>query len=114
MSEAMRYVIARLFAEAPKLTDEDGSPRADQAPALECHVVLTSGQQMQGALSTTPEGTLRMMTPNQQIDPRTRQPMGLPVMVESFFDYDQVSCIAVVRPVTVDGAKKDSPIIHSS
>ena len=101
----LRKVVERLFAEAPKLTAPDGTPRADQAPALECHVVLQAGQAIQGSLSVTPEGTLRLLAPNQ---------IGKPprlVMVEHFFDWNQVADIAVVREVE---AEAEAPRIHTS
>jgi hypothetical protein len=87
----IKRVLDRLFAEAPKLTDASGSPDPTQAPALECHVMLRSGGAIQGALSVTPEGTLRMLCPN-QIGKR-------PVMVEHFFDYEQIADIALFREV---------------
>lgn len=82
----MREVIARLFSEAPRL---DGA--VDQAPALEVHILLRSGAPIQfsGVLSTTPEGGLRLLTP---------APGGQ--MVESFFDYSDVTSVAVVRKIT--------------
>lgn len=84
--ERMKRVIDRLFATAPKL-----ETAAAQAPALECFIVLKSGSQIQGALSVTPEGTLRLLAGNAV--------NGKPVMVEYFFDYDQVASVAVLREV---------------
>lgn len=107
----IKHVIERLFAEAPKLTAEDGTPRDDQAPALECMLVLKSGMQVAGSLSVTPEGTLRLLMLNQRTD---RGMAGAPVMTESFFDYDQVSMITVKREVTLGQAPDPSPIIHTS
>jgi len=94
--ERMRAVIDRLFAEAPKLTRPDGTPRDDQAPALECQICLRSGGQIGGSLSMTPEGTLRMLSPMQ-----LPKKGGMPelVMVEHFFAYEEVSDIAVIRKV---------------
>jgi len=89
----MRQVIDRLFAEAPKL---DGGGKADpaQAPAIEVHILLRSGAPIQfsGVLSTTPEGTLRLMTPTKNGD-------GKPCMIEQFLDYADVTSVAVVRDV---------------
>ncbi len=83
----MREVISRLFNEAPKL---EGA--ADQAPALEVHILLRSGAPIQfsGILSTTPEGSLRLMTP-------TKDGNGKMCMIEQFFDYSDVTSVALVR-----------------
>lgn len=98
----MKKVLERLFAEAPKMTDGSGKSDATQAPALECHVVLKGGAALHGALSVTPEGTLRLLAPNQ---------VGQkPVMVEHFFDYEQVADVAVFREVK---ASEGSRIITS-
>ncbi len=86
----MKRVIDRLFAEAPKLTDAKGQPDPTQAPAVQCQILLKAGGGIVGALSVTPEGTLRLLAPNQNKN-------GQPMMVEHFFDYEQVADIAVVR-----------------
>lgn len=93
----MKRVIDRLFSDAPKMTDGAGKPDPTQAPALQCHVMLKAGGSIQGALSVTPEGTLRMMAPN-QIGQK-------PVMVEHFFDYEQVADIAIFREVKTEGSR---------
>ena len=88
----MERVIGRLFAEAPKLEDASGKAAARQALALpQAMVVLKCGMSLQGAMSTTPEGTLRVMTPSKDGD------TARPIMVEQFFDYSDVSMIAVPR-----------------
>ncbi len=87
----MKRVITRLFADAPKMTDASGKPDDTQAPALMCHVMLAAGGALQGTLSVTPEGTLRLAMPNTL--------NGKPVIVEHFFDYEQVADIAVFREV---------------
>lgn len=87
----MQKLVERLFAEAPKMTDGAGNPDPTQAPALQCHVMLKAGGSMQGALSVTPEGTLRMLAMN-KVDNR-------PVMVEHFFDYEQIADVAIFREV---------------
>jgi hypothetical protein len=94
--QRMRALIDRLFAEAPKLTHPDGTPRDDQAPALECQIMLKAGGQIGGSLSVTPEGTLRLLSP-MHMNPKTG-PLEL-VMVEHFFNYEEVSDIAVIRKV---------------
>lgn len=110
----MKATIDRLLKEAPKLDDAgdtipaNGKRRAPQAPAVEAHVVLRSGQQIHGALSTCVDGVgLRMLAMN-------KTPAGTVVAVESFFDYAEVSCISVLRPVTSDAPEHPSPIIHTS
>jgi hypothetical protein len=80
----MRGLIDRLLDEAPKVSDAD-------APAIECAVMLGSGAVIQGALSRTQEGMLRMMS---------RQGDEL---VEQFFDYHNVAVVAVRRAVTRTG-----------
>lgn len=90
----VRALIERLFASAPSLGN-------GQAPAVEVAVVLRTGVQLQGSLSVAPEGLLRMLSPNQKTDPRTRQPIGT-VMVESFFDYEEVASVAVIREVELE------------
>lgn len=89
----MKRLIDRLFAQAPKLTDASGKPDPTQAPALECHVMLKAGGAVVGSLSVTPEGMLRMLSPNQAKG-------GKPVMIEHFFDYEQVADIAVFREIS--------------
>lgn len=100
----MFRVIKRLFAEAPKLENPDGSPREDQAPAIECAVMFKGGHGIQGALSETPEGTLRMLVFGQ--DPKSREL----VTIEHFFKYDDVVDIAVPRKSAVTEGSR----IHTS
>lgn len=105
MTEAvnrMKALVQQLLKDSPKISDGDD-------PAIECAVVLKSGMQINGALSQR-GGLCRMMQVNERVDPRTRQPMGI-VMVEHFFDYEQISDIAIPREVKVD--KPEQPIIHS-
>jgi hypothetical protein len=51
-------------------------------------------QPLYGALSETPEGGLRMLSPHSA---------GL--LMEQFFDYDSVIVVAVQRAVTADGSR---------
>jgi hypothetical protein len=97
----MKAVIERLFASQAKVADND-------TPALECFVVLKAGQSLEGALSVTPEGTLRLLAMNQRRGPRGE--VGPMVAVEHFFDYEQVADIAVVREITAD----EGPRIHTA
>jgi hypothetical protein len=100
--QRMRAVIDRLFAEAPKLTHPDGTPRDDQAPALECQIMLRAGGQIGGSLSVTPEGTLRMLSP-MQLPKRGGAPEL--AMVEHFFTYEEVADLAVIRKVDTTPAE---------
>lgn len=99
-----KRLLDRLFAEAPKLPG-----REDQAPALECSVMLKAGGSMQGSLSTTPEGGLRLLAVNEIKKPG--QP-PTPIAVEHFFDYEQVADVAVFREMTTS-ANPESRIITS-
>lgn len=101
--EPMRALIARLFAEAPKMTDAGGKPVADQSPALECFVVLRfTGAPLKGILSVTPEGTLKLLqaTAVKEIDPNTRREIVRDALFEHFFEYEDVVMVVVERPVT--------------
>lgn len=100
-TNAMRRLIDRLLADAPQLLDGRGEPVAGQAPALECLVMFASGQAVRGALSRTPEGTLRMLSVGQEGDK--------PVLVEQFFEYEAALSIALMRAVSA--APADTRII---
>jgi len=95
--------IQRLFKENP-------SPLPDQAPAIECGVMLRGVPvTLTGSLSETPERGLRLMSP----DPAQERPIrpGTPVkMIEQFFDYEDVMVVAVRRAVTMETQR----IIQSS
>lgn len=106
----IKQLVGRLFASAPKMTDASGKPVEGQAPALECFVTLKAGVQANGALSITPEGGLRLLAPN-EIPSGQRGVPGKMVMIEHFFDYDQVADIAIVREVK---ASEPSRIVTSS
>lgn len=92
----MLTMLEQLFAAAPKLRNADGVVDDTQAPAVEATVVLRCGASMQGALSMTPQGGLRMLSPNQQ--------NGKPVLVEHFFVLSEVSDIAIIRPMTMSSS----------
>jgi hypothetical protein len=90
----MKDVIGRLFGEAPKMTNPDGSVDASQAPAMDVHILLRGApMQFSGILSTTPEGTLKLLTPV------PAQGANKPCMIEQFFDYSDVASVALVREV---------------
>jgi hypothetical protein len=90
--------IQRLFKESP-------SPLPDQAPAIECGVMLRGVPiTLTGSLSETPEGGLRLLSP----DPAQERPIrpGTPLkMIEQFFDYEDVMVVAVRRAVTMDAPR---------
>lgn len=104
----MEVLIERLFAEAPKLEGSDGKPVEGQAPALQCHIMLRPGHTLQGALSITKEGMLRMLTPTEIPDPQTRRTKT--VLAEQFFDYDDVVAIVLERDVKMSTGSR----IHTS
>ncbi len=102
----MRNVIARLFAEnSPEAVDGAGKADEFQAQAMEVHILLRGApMQFSGVLSTTPEGTLKLLTPVEVSG-------KAPVMIEQFFDYADVTSVAIVREVK---ATVGSRIITSS
>jgi hypothetical protein len=82
-------VIARLLAEAPCAPG--------QTPALDCVVMFGNGQAVRGALSITPEGALRLLSPGTE--------GNRPLLVEQFFDYPAISAIAVTREITTEARR---------
>lgn len=78
----MRRLIDRLLEQAPKISPGD-------APALECTVIVGNAV-LQGVMSKTPDGMLRMLS---QGPDRT-------MMMEQFFDPHDVVLIGVPRLVT--------------
>lgn len=95
---AISRVIDRLFAEAD--ATRGAGLGADQAPALECYIVLRPGVTIQGSLSDTPEGTLRMLSPVEVNDPNGRPNAKKLVMAEQFFERSEVVAIAMQRDIT--------------
>jgi hypothetical protein len=95
---AMERVIDRLFAEAPKLEGSNGKPVDGQAPALECFIVLRTGPTISGVLSQTPEGLLRMLSPTEITDPKTKRLRT--VFAEQFFHVSDVLTVVLQREVT--------------
>lgn len=59
---------------------------------LECQIVLKGGYAMAGVLTTTPEDTLRLLAPGKKAG-------GGEVMVDHYFDYDDVLTIAIGREI---------------
>lgn len=106
--EPMQQLLGRLFAEAPKLTDGKGHEVPGQAPALPfCQVTLKSGAQLQGVLSTTPEGLYKVGIPGTMPAGRGEKA----VLVENFFDLSDVALLSVPRDLET---KVASGIVHSS
>jgi hypothetical protein len=100
----MKVTIKRLFSDNP-------SPLPDQAPALECWVTLAGiPMSLQGALSETPEGGLRLMSVMTDHGGNKVMQGGKYQMIEQFFCYEDVTSIAVRREVSVTGPR----IIQSS
>lgn len=76
-----------------------------QAPAIECAVMFKSGATIRGSLSLTitvpsttaawvdDPGMLRMLSPG--LDENKQK-----ILVEQFFDYDEVVCVALQRQIS--------------
>lgn len=91
----IKKTIDRLLAEAPVLTDASGRVVPGQAPAIECMVMFSGGvPPVRGALSKTPEGNLRMLSPGMDGE---RQ-----MMAELFFDYAAVAVIVITRVMAAE------------
>lgn len=61
---------------------------------LECQLVLKGGYAVAGVLTTTAEGTLRMLAPAQKSN-------GDTLMADHYFDYDDVLTIVIGRDLPV-------------
>lgn len=97
-SRSVEALIRRLLKEAT-------SPLPDQAPAIQGGVVLFGVPMMfEGALSETPDGGLRLLSPvpNQPPPPRRG---GRVEMIEQFFGYDDVVVFAVRRQVNIEAPR---------
>ncbi len=82
----MYSLIQRLMSEAP-------ATMPDQTPAIEALVMFHNGHTVRGALSITPEGLLRLLSPGNDTE-------GRPLLAEQFFDYDAVMVVVVPREIT--------------
>jgi hypothetical protein len=79
----------------------DGKSAPGQSPAIQCAVILRGmSTALQGALSETADGGLRMLSPSVAAP---GHPLGRE-LVEQFFDYSDVLAVAVQRTVTLDGS----------
>jgi len=95
----MYQLVQRLLREAPTV----GS---GQTPAVEAVVMFTNGHTVRGALSVTPEGLLRLLSPGNDAN-------GRPLLVEQFFDYDAVMVVALTREITTEARRIVVPSITS-
>lgn len=85
-------MIRRLLAEAK-------SPLPDQAPAIQCLLVLRGmASAIEGSLSETPEGGLRLLSPTGE----KGAALNTILMVEQFFDYHDVLMVAARVDVKLD------------
>ena len=91
-ARSVERAIRRLLAEAP-------APIPGQTPAIECGVMFAGGGALEGVLSETPYGGLRMMSPNRD-QQAGRTARGDVPMVEQFFSYDDVIVVAIRRTIT--------------
>ncbi len=95
---AMTIVIDRLFNEAPKMKNPDGSVDKTQKPALECHVLLRGcPEPLYGSLSLSPEGAMKMLCPA-TVDNKPR-------LLEHHFEVDDILDIMVVREVKAEASR---------
>lgn len=93
----MKTLITRLFNEATILT---GNPMVDAVRGtlpgnadprfLECQLVLKNGYAVAGIMTTTPEDTLRLVSP-------AKKPDNSMIMADHYFDYDDVMTIVIGR-----------------
>lgn len=98
-----KALILRLFEEAPKLENPDGTPDISQAPAIECHVLLRGAPSpVHGSLSVTKEGMLRILTPATIESTRHGRKVVIPILCEQFFDVADVVSIMLERGVAAD------------
>lgn len=88
----MKTLINRLLQEATSLESSIPATIRDASLFLECQVVLKGGYAMAGVLTTTPEDTLRLLAPGKKAG-------GGEVMIDHYFDYDDVLTIAIGREI---------------
>lgn len=89
----MARQLAELLEDAPSLPSNGG---VEQAPALECQVMLRGGSGFVGALSLTDDGVIRMLSPAAS-DPRN--PRSEPMLAEIFFSVAELAAIVLPRKV---------------
>lgn len=102
--DRIRKIIRTLFTEhAPAAEGSGPTP----APAIECVLRLRGGAQMQGVLAEVRNDhddqfdTLKLAMPSMVPHPDhpQNQRLAQKVIAEHFFDYDDVECIVMLRPV---------------
>jgi hypothetical protein len=84
---------------------EATSPLPDQTPAIECAVMFFGGASIMGVLSETPEGGLRMLSPNPDPNARRACAAGEVAMTEQFFGYDDVLMFGVTRIISMQAPR---------
>lgn len=97
MTPPMKKLITRLFAQAapvdsPVVTQIGHHPNGMLPGALECQLVLKGGYAAAGVLTSTPEDTLRLLSP-------ANKPDGSTIIADHYFDYDDVLTIVVGRDI---------------
>ncbi len=103
-STPTQRTLRRMMAEAK-------SPLPDQAPAIQCAITLTGGMlTVEGSLSETPEGGLRMLRPDEQAIagmPAHRRRDALPhvPMLEHYFEYADVLAVTIRRTVSTEAPR---------
>jgi hypothetical protein len=97
----MYLLVQRLLKEAPAVPS--GTP---QTPAIDAVVMFQNGHTVRGALSTTPEGLLRLLSPG-------NDPGGRPLLVEQFFDYEALMVVALTRELTTEVRRVVVPLVSS-
>ena len=88
-ADPLSIVIDRLISEGKQV-----GPRDPQSKALACQVIFKSGYRAQGALSSTPEGTLRLLAPG-LAEGSDGKPQS--VLAEHFFDCASVESVVVLH-----------------
>jgi hypothetical protein len=72
--------------------------------SVECQLVLKSGYAAAGVLTTTPEDTLRLLSP-------AKKPDGSTIIADHYFDYDDVLTIVIGRDMPASAAPHSGLII---
>ncbi len=102
-STPTQRTLRRMMAEAK-------SPLPDQAPAIQCAITLTGGMlTVEGSLSETPEGGLRMLRPDEQglaqLPRHRRGDMTNVPMLEHYFEYADVLAVTIRRTVSTEAPR---------
>lgn len=105
-------LIERLLTEATP--HPQGTQVPGMTPAIECAVVLRGyPTPIHGALSTTPEGGLRLLSPTGAPPASARQGPDAGVkrmlFVEQFFAYEDILVVGLMREMQLT-----APLIHTA